>query len=69
MCRNEDDITVMLTEINFLNNLINNRSTGKVQSVQDSWEHLQLHVAFIMNSEISVPHDLSMVGFLLYMEE
>ncbi|KAK3856179.1 hypothetical protein Pcinc_031683 [Petrolisthes cinctipes] len=57
---NEDDITVMLTEIIFLNNLINNRSTGKVQSVQDSWEHLQLHVAFIMNSEISVPHDLSM---------
>ncbi|XP_042221179.1 DNA-directed RNA polymerase III subunit RPC1-like [Homarus americanus] len=57
---NEDDITVMLTEIIFLNNLINKRSSGKVQSIQDSWEHLQLHVAFIMNSEISVPHDLSM---------
>ncbi|XP_050732253.1 DNA-directed RNA polymerase III subunit RPC1-like [Eriocheir sinensis] len=57
---NEDDITVMLTEIIFLNNLINKRSAGKVQSIQDSWEHLQLHVAFIMNSEISVPMDLSM---------
>ncbi|ROT82447.1 putative DNA-directed RNA polymerase III subunit RPC1 [Penaeus vannamei] len=57
---NEDDITVMLTEIIFLNNLINKRSSGKVQSIQDSWEHLQLHVAFLMNSEISVPHDLNM---------
>ncbi|KAK8379693.1 hypothetical protein O3P69_019586 [Scylla paramamosain] len=57
---NEDDITVMLTEIIFLNNLINKRSAGKVQSIQDSWEHLQLHVAFIINSEISVPLDLSM---------
>lgn len=51
----------MLTEIIFLNNLINKRSSGKVQSIQDSWEHLQLHVAFLMNSEISVPHDLNMV--------
>ncbi|XP_076056979.1 RNA polymerase III subunit A [Oratosquilla oratoria] len=57
---NEDDITVMLTEIIFLNDLINKRSSGKVQSIQDSWEHLQLHVAFLMNSEISVPHDITM---------
>ncbi|KAG0713116.1 DNA-directed RNA polymerase III subunit RPC1 [Chionoecetes opilio] len=59
---NEDDITVMLTEIMFLNNLIKKRSGGKVQSIQDSWEHLQLHAAFIINSEISVPMDLSMVS-------
>lgn len=57
---NEDDITVMLTEIIFLNNLINKRSTGKIQSIQDAWEHLQLDVAFMINSEISVPIDISM---------
>ncbi|XP_064097530.1 DNA-directed RNA polymerase III subunit RPC1-like [Macrobrachium nipponense] len=57
---NEDDITVMLAEIVFLSNILNKRSAGKVQSIQDSWEALQLHVAFLINSEISVPHDLSM---------
>ncbi|MCL4133658.1 UNVERIFIED_CONTAM: hypothetical protein GTU68_021185, partial [Idotea baltica] len=57
---NEDDITMMLREIVFLNSLCIKRLPGKIQQLQDPFEHLQISVAFLINSEISIPSDLNM---------
>lgn len=52
---NEDDLTMKLTEIIFLNDVIRkHRSTGaKVQIVMEDWDYLQLQCALYINSEIS----------------
>lgn len=52
---NEDDLTMKLTEIIFLNDVIRkHRSTGaKVQIVMEDWDFLQLQCALYYNSEMS----------------
>ena len=52
---NEDDLTMKLTEIIFLNDVIRkHRSTGaKVQIIMEDWDFLQLQCALYINSEMS----------------
>jgi DNA-directed RNA polymerase III subunit RPC1 len=52
---NEDDITIKLSEILFLNHVIHERqsSGAKMQMVMEDWDHLQLKCALYMNSEMS----------------
>jgi len=52
---NEDDITMKLTEILFLNDVIQkHKSTGaKVNMIMEDWDFLQLQCALYINSEIS----------------
>lgn len=52
---NEDDITMKLTEIIFLNDVIRkHRSTGaKAQIIMEDWDFLQLQCALYINSEMS----------------
>jgi len=52
---NEDDLTMKLTEIIFLNNVIEkHRATGcKAQMIIDDWDFLQLQCALYINSELS----------------
>ncbi|XP_067671206.1 DNA-directed RNA polymerase III subunit RPC1-like isoform X1 [Haliotis asinina] len=52
---NEDDITMKLTEIIFLNDVIQkHRATGaKMQMIMEDWDFLQLQVALLYNSETS----------------
>lgn len=52
---NEDDLTMKLTEIVFLNDvIIKHRSSGaKVQMIMEDWEFLQLQCALYINSELS----------------
>ncbi len=51
----EDDITIKLAEIVFLNDVIvRHRQTGaKVQNIQEDWDFLQLQCALYINSEMS----------------
>ncbi|XP_037084098.1 LOW QUALITY PROTEIN: DNA-directed RNA polymerase III subunit RPC1-like [Pollicipes pollicipes] len=52
---NEDDLTMKLTEIVFLNDVISkHRESGaKVQMIQEDWEFLQLQCALYINGEMS----------------
>ncbi|XP_013420118.1 DNA-directed RNA polymerase III subunit RPC1 isoform X2 [Lingula anatina] len=52
---NEDDITMKITEIIFLNDVIQkHRATGaKMQMIMEDWDFLQLQVALLYNSETS----------------
>ncbi|XP_065063697.1 DNA-directed RNA polymerase III subunit RPC1-like isoform X2 [Rhopilema esculentum] len=52
---NEDDITMKLTEIIFLNDVIQkHKSTGaKVNMIMEDWDFLQLQCALYINSELS----------------
>lgn len=52
---NEDDLTMKLTEIIFLNGVIvGHRSSGaKVQMIMEDWDYLQLQCALYINSELS----------------
>ncbi|XP_064623865.1 DNA-directed RNA polymerase III subunit RPC1-like [Lineus longissimus] len=52
---NEDDITMKLTEIIFLNDVIEkHRASGaKMQMIMEDWDFLQLQVALLFNSETS----------------
>uniref|UniRef100_A0A8C4WZI4 DNA-directed RNA polymerase subunit n=1 Tax=Eptatretus burgeri TaxID=7764 RepID=A0A8C4WZI4_EPTBU len=52
---NEDDLTMKLTEILFLNDVIvKHRSSGaKTQMIMEDWDFLQLQVALYINSELS----------------
>ena len=52
---NEDDITMKLTEIIFLNDVIRkHQSSGaKVQIIMEDWDFLQLQCALYINSEVS----------------
>lgn len=53
--RNEDDITMKLTEIIFLNDVVKkHRATGaKMQMMMEDWDFLQLQCALYINSETS----------------
>lgn len=53
--RNEDDLTMKLSEIVFINNVImkHRHSGAKVQMINEDWDFLQLHCALYMNSETS----------------
>ena len=52
---NEDDLTMKLTEIVFLNDVIvKHRNSGaKVQMMSEDWDFLQLQCALYINSELS----------------
>uniref|UniRef100_H2ZH13 DNA-directed RNA polymerase subunit n=1 Tax=Ciona savignyi TaxID=51511 RepID=H2ZH13_CIOSA len=52
---NEDDLTMKLTEIIFLNDVIQkHRATGaKSQMIMEDWDFLQLQCALYINSELS----------------
>lgn len=51
----EDDLTMKLSEIIFINDVINkHRQTGaKIQMINEDWEFLQLHCALYINSQTS----------------
>lgn len=55
MSRNEDDLTMKLSEIILINDYIaSNRQLGaKAQMIAEAWEVLQLHCALYVNSEMS----------------
>ncbi|KDR18934.1 DNA-directed RNA polymerase III subunit RPC1 isoform X1 [Zootermopsis nevadensis] len=50
---NEDDLTMKLSEIVFINDVImkHRQSGAKVQMINEDWDFLQLHCALYMNSE------------------
>ncbi|XP_067008979.2 DNA-directed RNA polymerase III subunit RPC1 isoform X1 [Anabrus simplex] len=52
---NEDDLTMKLSEIIFINDVITkHRQTGaKISMIQEDWDFLQLHCALYINSETS----------------
>lgn len=52
---NEDDVTVKLTEIIFLNDVIQKHRTSgaKMQMIMEDWDFLQLQCALYVNSETS----------------
>lgn len=50
---NEDDLTIKLSEIIFVNDVIEKRSAGGVTMVVEGWDFLQLQVALYINSETS----------------
>jgi DNA-directed RNA polymerase III subunit RPC1 len=53
--RTEDDITIKLTEIIFLNNTIQKHKAqnARIQMIMDDWDFLQLQCALYINSELS----------------
>lgn len=53
--RNEDDLTMKLSEVVFINDVImkHRQSGAKVQMINEAWDFLQLHCALYMNSETS----------------
>ncbi|XP_046382382.1 DNA-directed RNA polymerase III subunit RPC1 [Ischnura elegans] len=55
MGTNEDDLTMKLTEIVFLNDVIvkHRQSGAKVQMINEDWDFLQLQCALYINSETS----------------
>lgn len=56
---NEDDLTIKLSEIIFINDVIEKLSAGMVNKFILCWEFLQLHVALYINSETSgIPMNL-----------
>src|SRR5687767_13836460 len=62
----EDDITMKLTEILFLNEVIRkHRAEGaKVQLLSEDWDLLQIQCALYINSEISgIPHNIQVKKF------
>lgn len=52
---NEDDVTVKLTEIIFLNDVLQKHRTngGKMSMIMEDWDFLQLQCALYVNSETS----------------
>ncbi|XP_067928267.1 DNA-directed RNA polymerase III subunit RPC1-like [Watersipora subatra] len=67
---NEDDITMKLTEIIFLNDVIQKHkaTNAKMQMIMEDWDFLQLQVTLLINSETSgIPQNMqpkkSMRGF------
>ncbi|CAB0005729.1 unnamed protein product [Nesidiocoris tenuis] len=52
---NEDDLTMKLSEIVFINDVImkHKLSGAKAQMIAEDWEYLQLHCALYINSETS----------------
>lgn len=65
--RNEDDLTMKLSEIVFINDVIGKHrlSGAKAQMVNEDWEFLQLHCALYINSETSgIPMNMQ-VGLII----
>lgn len=54
-CRNEDDLTLKLSEVLFINDVIvkHKQSGAKPQLLHEDWEYLQLHCALYINSDLS----------------
>lgn len=52
---NEDDLTMKISEILFINDIISNhrQSGARIQMLCEDWEYLQLHCAMYINSEMS----------------
>lgn len=52
---NEDNLTMKLSEIVFINDIIQKHrvSGSRVQMYNEAWEFLQLHCALYINSEVS----------------
>ncbi|RWS14621.1 DNA-directed RNA polymerase III subunit RPC1-like protein, partial [Dinothrombium tinctorium] len=52
---NEDDLTIKLSEIIFVNDIIDKRkATGaNISMINEDWDFLQLHIALYINSETS----------------
>lgn len=64
---NEDNLTMKLSEIVFINDIIQkHRGTGsRVQLYNEAWEFLQLHCALYINSEVSgIPLNMQ-VSFII----
>lgn len=55
MLRNEDDLTLKLSEVLFINDVIvkHKQSGAKPQLLHEDWEYLQLHCALYINSDLS----------------
>lgn len=51
----EDDITMKLTEICFLNEVLSNHreSGGKIEMILEDWDFIQMQCALVINSEMS----------------
>ena len=57
---NEDDVTMKMTEIVFLNDVIikHRQSGATAKMIQDDWDYLQLQCALHFNSQLSgIPAD------------
>ncbi|RWS28613.1 DNA-directed RNA polymerase III subunit RPC1-like protein, partial [Leptotrombidium deliense] len=52
---NEDDLTIKLSEIIFVNDIIEKRkaSGANISMINEDWDFLQLHIALYINSETS----------------
>lgn len=58
---NEDELTMRLSEIVLMNNLIETKEKKQgatVQQVNEAWEFLQLLCALYINSELSIPFNM-----------
>lgn len=63
----EDDITVKLTEILFLNEVLrkHRREGAKMQMIEEDYDVLQIQVALYINSELSgVPSNIQATKFV-----
>ena len=64
---NEDDVTMKMTEIVFINNVIDKykQCGANNKTVQDSWDFLQLACALHINSQLSgIPSDKTPKKFM-----
>lgn len=54
-CRTEDDITMKLSEICFLNEVLtkHRESGAKVEMIAEDWDFIQTQCAQVINSEMS----------------
>lgn len=62
--RNEDELTMRLSEIVLMNNLIETKEKKQgatVQQVNEAWEFLQLLCALYINSELSIPFNMQVI--------
>lgn len=67
MFRNEDDLTLKLSEVLFINDVIvkHKQSGAKPQLLHEDWEYLQLHCALYINSDLSGVSRTMMVIFII----
>lgn len=62
--RNEDELTMRLSEIVLMNNLIETKEKKQgatVQQINEAWEFLQLLCALYINSELSIPFNMQVI--------
>jgi len=55
--RTEDDITMKISEICFLNEVLikHRESGGKIEMILEDWDFIQMQCALVINSELSLP--------------